>query len=108
MSTSIPEILPSQVLEDQYKDYKRVDVRGADEYVGELAHAPGTTLVTLGPELDQWLEQQDRNHPIIFICRSGGRSGRATEQALSMGFKNVKNMTGGMILWNDLKLPTEK
>lgn len=33
---------------------------------------------------------------IVVICRSGGRSGQITRLLLQMGFRRVKNLTGGM------------
>jgi len=62
-------------------------------------------LATLGPALMSYLQKEDRNKEIVFVCRSGGRSGQATELALQMGFNKVANMTGGMIAWNLATLP---
>jgi len=41
------------------------------------------------------------------VCRSGGRSGRATIALKNLGFHKVVNMVGGMIAYNEAKLPTE-
>lgn len=79
--------------------YLLVDVRRDEEFNGELGHIPGSKLVTLGPALIEFLEATDKNKNIVFICRSGARSGQATSIALQMGFINVANMTGGMIKW---------
>lgn len=106
MNNQIPIIKPQDVL--SLKGAKLVDVRMPEEYIGELGHIAGSTLHTLGLELDQFLEQTSKNETIIFICRSGARSGRATTQAMSLGFKNTYNMEGGMLAWNALALPTEK
>lgn len=101
----IPEIHPSEVKKKMNDEgYKLVDVRGADEFTGELGHVEGAELITLGDELSTWLKEQDKNSKIIFICRSGGRSGRATEEAMSLGINDSINMTGGMLLWNELNL----
>jgi rhodanese-related sulfurtransferase len=37
--------------------------------------------------------------PIIFICRSGSRSGQVVDSVAGQ-FENVFNMTGGMKAWN--------
>ena len=34
----------------------------------------------------------------MYVCRSGGRSGRATQFLESQGY-DVTNMTGGMLAW---------
>lgn len=99
----IPEIHPNDVKEKEAQGYRLIDVRTSEEFDGELGHIDGAKLVTLGEELTDWLKEQEKDSKIIFICRSGGRSGRATEEAISLGIKDSINMTGGMLLWNDLK-----
>jgi rhodanese-related sulfurtransferase len=103
----VPEILPEE-LKDAFDKVTLIDVRRPEEYTGELSHIPGAKLITLGPDLEAFLEQHDRDDEIIFICRSGARSGHATLQSRSLGFTKTVNLHGGMILWNQLKLPTAK
>ncbi|NUM59729.1 MAG: MBL fold metallo-hydrolase [Bdellovibrionaceae bacterium] len=81
---------------------KLIDVRRPDEYVGEYGHIAGAKLVTLGEELEAYLKSEDKNSEIVFICRSGGRSGNATRIAQGIGFTKTINMTGGMIRWTQL------
>jgi rhodanese-related sulfurtransferase len=102
----IPTVTPQDVL--SFKDARLIDVRMPDEFVGELGHIAGSSLKTLGPELDQFFSSADKGQTIIFICRSGARSGSATAVAMSLGFKNTYNMEGGMLAWNSLSLPIEK
>ncbi len=90
------------------KEYLLVDVRTSEEFTGELGHIKGSQLATLGPDLDAFLKNQDKSKTVLFICRSGARSGRATEQALNLGFKEVYNMEGGMMSWNEKKFPVER
>lgn len=87
---------------------RMIDVRRPDEYAGELGHVDGAELVTLGPDLEKFLDGGNREEPIIFICRSGGRSGGATSASIAKGYKTTANMTGGMLAWNEQKLPTIK
>lgn len=103
----IPEVNVQQVHSALGK-VRLIDVRGADEYRGELGHIPGAELVTLGPDLSRFLDQADRKQEIVFVCRSGGRSGEATAESLRMGFTATSNMVGGMLKWNEEKLPTER
>ena len=100
----IPTISPKDVL--AFQDAKLIDVRMPEEYVGELGHIEGTTLITLGPELETFMKSAKKEAHIIFICRSGARSARASAAALELGFKNIYNMEGGMIEWNKMELPT--
>lgn len=64
----------------------------------------GGKLVPLGkirtmdvPELDDLKDQE-----VICYCRSGARSGQACMILDSMGFKNTKNLAGGMLGWQGL------
>lgn len=82
-----------------------IDVRRPDEFNGELGHIAGAELVTLGEELNQFLEKADRSEEIVFVCRSGGRSGQATADSIKLGYKFTANMVGGMIRWNEKKQP---
>ena len=100
----INEIL-CQTLQDNRSDFKVIDVRRDDEFTGELGHIEGAELKTLGPDLMDYLDSEDRDVQMVFVCRSGGRSGQATQMAQQMGFINVSNMVGGMIEWNRLGLP---
>lgn len=83
-----------------------VDVRQPEEFTGELGHIPGARLITLDTLGEKWT-QLSKNKTIVFVCRSGGRSARAAAMAISEGFTDVYNLKGGMLLWNELHLPTE-
>jgi|GEM_PF-286580 len=86
-----------------------VDVREVDEFNGPLSHIEGAALVTLGAQLDAYLKKRSQDVlgvPLVFICRSGARSLKAAIQAQALGISSVVNLKGGMIGWNDSKLPT--
>lgn len=102
--------IPHLVLEHEsdVKDFEVIDVRRPDEFTGELGHIAGARLVTLGVDLDQFLQGHDKQPKILFVCRSGARSGQATQMALSQGFKDVYNMAGGMLRWNELEFKITK
>ncbi len=107
MVDDVPEITP-----DEFKGHigkvTLIDVRRPDEFDGELSHIHGAKLVTLGPDLDAFLSKHDKDDEIVFVCRSGARSGRATLQGRSLGFSKCVNLQGGMLLWNERKYPVEK
>lgn len=84
-----------------------VDVRQPDEYSGELGHIAGARLLVLDGLADR-IDELPKDEPIVFVCRSGGRSGRATAHALENGFQYVFNLEGGMLRWNELGLPVER
>ena len=102
----IEDVTPQEVL-NATTELKLVDVREVSEYTGELGHAPATELVVLST-LPEKINALPKDRSIVFICRSGGRSAQAAAFAKSQGFTDVYNMIGGMLLWNQLQLPTEK
>ena len=101
----IPELEVQTVLENK-DQFQLIDVRTPEEFNGELGHIEGAQLVTLGPDLMHFLENLDKSQKVIFVCRSGGRSGQATMVSQQMGLLSTYNMIGGMIEWNRQQLPT--
>lgn len=102
-----PEITPQQLQEVRDR-VELIDVRRPDEFTGELGHIEGARLVTLETEFEGQLPQWDKSKTYVFVCRSGQRSSRATNEALELGFKEVFNLKGGMLLWNTLQLPVSR
>ncbi len=76
-----------------------VDVREQNEWVA--GHAEGVAWNPLS-KFDPTVLPADR--PIIFICRSGNRSGQVTEY-LAQSRNEVFNMVGGMKAWSAAGLP---
>lgn len=101
---TVSDVNPQDVLENA-SQLTLIDVRENEEYVGELGHVAEAQLVVLHTLPDQ-LANIPKDKPIVFICRSGGRSAQACAFAAQHGIKNSYNMRGGMLLWNQLQLPT--
>ncbi len=80
-----------------------IDVRAAHEH--EAGHIAGTPLSELG-ELSARAAEIDRERPVVFYCRSGGRSALATQAFAEAGF-DAHNMAGGMLAWQAQGLPIE-
>ena len=83
-----------------------IDVRQPDEFTGELGHIPKAKLLVLDT-LPEKIAEIPSGKPVVFVCRSGSRSARATSFAQLNGISESYNLKGGMLLWNDLHLPTE-
>ena len=83
-----------------------IDVRQPDEFNGELGHIPNAKLIVLDT-LEDKINEVPKDKTVVFVCRSGGRSARATSIAKALGCKEVFNLKGGMLLWNDLHFATE-
>lgn len=97
----LPEVSVEKVQETLGK-VRLIDVRRPDEFNGELGHIKGAELVTLGPDLTKFLNAGDRSQELVFVCRSGGRSGQATKESQMFGYKYTANMVGGMLRWNEV------
>lgn len=104
----VTDVDPKEVHQLQ-TDLFIVDVRSEGELIGELGHISLSHHIPLD-ELAERLDElpDDDNQTTVFICRSGGRSSRAAEMALSQGRKNVYNMAGGMIAWNELGFESQR
>lgn len=83
-----------------------VDVREPDEYAAVRAsigmNLPLSALSRgeLGP-----LAQMPPDEPVYLLCRSGQRSMKACMLLKSRGFRQVINVTGGMLAWQAAGLP---
>jgi sulfur dioxygenase len=99
----IPEVAPEWVALHG-REVRLVDVRELDELVGELGHIDGAEPLPLA-QVPGPLEAAPRDHPIVFVCRSGGRSGKAALSLTKLGFEQVASMRGGMRAWNQRRYP---
>ena len=86
-----------------------LDVREPQEYTGELGHIAGSELVPLRELADRIAQlQAHRTGPTVVVCRSGVRSTTAAAILEGLGFDQVYNLQGGMVDWNDRRLPVER
>lgn len=86
-----------------------LDVREPKEYTGELGHIAGSALVPLRELADRVAElQAHKSGPTVVVCRSGVRSTTAAAILEGLGFDQVYNLQGGMVDWNDRRLPVER
>lgn len=82
-----------------------VDVRTPEEYAeGHIAGAKLVPLQTIETDIKAIAKDQE----IVLVCRSGNRSAQAYEILAGMGYKNLKNMTGGMTEWQKIGAPVTK
>lgn len=83
---------------DKGEEINLVDVREPDE---NKAFNIGGTLLPLGNVLSLQVDEIEdlKDKEVICYCRSGQRSMQASLMLETMGFKDVKNLTGGMNEW---------
>jgi rhodanese-related sulfurtransferase len=81
-----------------------VDVR--EDYEFAAGHIPEATLIPLG-QLSNRLSEIPKDKTVVAVCRSGNRSGQATEILRQAGF-DAHNMEGGMISWEQAGLDVQR
>lgn len=77
------------------EELQLIDVRELDEV--ESGRIPNVTHIPLGL-LEFRMNELSKSEQYIVVCRSGARSGRATQFLTEQGF-HATNMTGGMLAW---------
>lgn len=91
---------------DNNKDVLVLDVRTADDFVGEQHHIADATnipLEALAQRLDELADYQER--PIVTVCRTDRRSAKAAQLLAQKGFADVHVVKGGMSDWNQKGYP---
>ena len=75
-----------------------LDVRTPEEFnAGHIANAININLE--GSDFTSEVSKLDMNATIAVYCRSGNRSGVATEQMAELGFVDMYDMQGGILEW---------
>jgi hydroxyacylglutathione hydrolase len=107
-SPDVPDVedIDPKELWDKRSEVMIIDVRRPDEWEGDLGHIPGAHHIVLDTLPDRFSEIP-ADKTVVFVCKSGGRSGRATAFAKEQGLEHVFNMKGGMMAWNQLNLEVE-
>jgi rhodanese-related sulfurtransferase len=99
-------VWPVEVADD-LDAYRIVDVREPSEFEGPLGHVSGSENVPMG-QLEQRMDALAAGAPLLLVCRSGNRSGRACKALAARGIAAPTNLLGGMIEWNHQRLPVER
>lgn len=89
----------SEFRKRQDQDYILVDVREPYEHQEFSIEGLNIPLGDILVRKDEITEDKDKE--LIIYCRSGGRSGMACDMLTAAGFKNVYNLEGGMMAWQE-------
>lgn len=82
-----------------------VDVRQAEEVA--VCRIEGAKHIPL-MDLPSRMNELDPDEEIVVHCKMGGRSAQAAAFLRAQGFRNVRNLTGGILAWIDKVDPTMK
>lgn len=103
------EVLDFKKRLDGGEDICILDVRAADDFVGEQGHIAGARNIPVEvlqqrmSELGDYLER-----PVVIVCRTDKRSAKAALLLTEEGFADVHIVRGGMTKWNEKGLPVAR
>ena len=95
------DITPKELKEkmDRGDEFVLIDVREPHEH---SEFNVGGQLIPLGTLPHRLFELNDhKEDEVIVYCRSGARGGRAKQYMQQSGYKNVRNLLGGMLAWKE-------
>ncbi len=84
-----------------------IDVCEPDEFA--TGHVVGAKNVPFS-DLEKKLAAVVKNKalPVILVCQSGARSGRAVALAKTLGYDQAQSLAGGLTAWKAANLPIER
>ena len=83
-----------------------IDVSEPNEYAA--GHAVGARNVPLGQIESSKDLPSNKALPLILMCPSGARAGRAVGMLKKLGYENAVAVAGGTSAWREATLPIEK
>lgn len=85
-----------KIFDEEKESLEIIDVREKEEY--DLIKIKGSKLIPLS-QISSRLDEIDWNKKVVFVCRSGSRSGYVA-QMLAQSGKDVINLSGGVFELN--------
>lgn len=110
--SKISEVEVSDVVSLLEDGYQVLDVREPAEFLsGTIDNALNIPRGVLEAVSDRTYpgrrkEMMNREQKWLLLCATSGRSAMATVVMEQMGFKNVKNINGGMAAWKTAEMQT--
>jgi rhodanese-related sulfurtransferase len=85
---------------DAGKNFVLLDVRTSEEY--KAGHLPKSVNIPRGMlEFEIGKAYPNKETLIVLYCGTSGRGALCTNALMGMGYKNVKNMQGGLKAWGE-------
>ncbi|MDX1678748.1 MBL fold metallo-hydrolase [Arsukibacterium sp.] len=99
-------VITPRALDNMDSKPQVLDVREIDEF--DSGHIPGAVHCYVGYLADKLSELPlNKAKPVVVTCGVGHRAGLAVSILLRAGFKDVRNLLGGIKAWQALELPVE-
>ena len=103
--SGVTEISPQWVA-SHMEEVHILDVRTAIEAAEEQARIYRAQLIPIN-ELRDRVNEVPKDKPVVTICRSGKRSVLAANILRELGWKEIANISGGLLRWYEEGLPIE-
>ena len=97
-----PIDLKAMQSEESFVTYQLIDVRTPEEF--SAGHIDGAINIDFyDKSFAEDIAALSKNKPVIFYCKSGGRSKKAAYHAIEeVGFKEVYDLKGGYNAWKSM------
>ena len=82
-----------------------IDVSEPAEFAA--GHAAAAKNVPFGQIASSSALPKNKVLPVVVLCPSGARAGRAAAELRKLGFERAQALTGGTAAWRDANLPIE-
>lgn len=82
------------------RNLQLIDVRTQEEF-GEDHLKTAQNICVTDDDFKEKVAKLDKNEPVYLYCRSGKRSARAAQIMKDMGFKEIYDMEGGFLNWEN-------
>lgn len=83
-----------------------IDVSEPEEFA--KAHAVGSRNIPLGQIEGHKSLPSNKALPLVLVCPTGARAGRAASQLRKLGYDKAQVLAGGLKAWREANLPVEK
>ena len=83
---------------DEGRELFLLDVRNPMER--EICRLEGSHLIPLDQLMNR-IHELDSAHDMVVYCRSGARSAQAIQMMQQAGFRKLRNLRGGILVWSD-------
>lgn len=102
---SVPTVSAAELdrLRQQQPALAVLDTRTAAEY--RVSHLPGARFLDYDAFTAAAVRDLPREQPVVVYCSVGVRSERIGEQLRALGFRDVRNLYGGIFQWSNEARP---